>query len=55
MTSKGAEKMQNDTLGVDISKDNLDAHRLSDGVSRRFANEKKRRWGVRQMACSRVC
>jgi transposase len=40
MTSKGAEKMQNDTIGVDISKDHLDAHRLSDGVSRRFANDK---------------
>ena len=40
MTSKGAEKMQNDTIGVDISKDHLDAHRLGDGASRRFANDK---------------
>jgi transposase len=32
--------MQNDTIGVDISKDHLDAHRLSDGASRRFANDK---------------
>ena len=40
MTSKGAEKMQNDTIGVDISKDHLDAHRLGDGESRRFANDK---------------
>jgi transposase len=40
MTSKGAEKMQNDTIGVDVSKDHLDAHRLSDGLSRRFANDK---------------
>ena len=32
--------MSNDTIGVDISKDSLDAHRLSDGVSRRFPNEK---------------
>ena len=40
MTSKGAEKMQNDTIGVDISKDHLDAHRLADGAIRRFANDK---------------
>jgi len=40
MTSKGAEKMKNDTIGVDVSKDHLDAHRLSDGVNRRFANDK---------------
>jgi hypothetical protein len=40
MTSKGAEKTQNDTIGVAISKYHLDAHRLSDGVSRRFANDK---------------
>ncbi|MCA0002243.1 MULTISPECIES: IS110 family transposase [unclassified Mesorhizobium] len=31
--------MTNDTIGVDISKDHLDAHRLSDGASRRFAND----------------
>ena len=40
MTSKGAEKMQNDTIGVDISKDHLDAHRLADGAIRHFANDK---------------
>jgi transposase len=40
MTSKGAEKMLNDTIGVDISKDHLDAHRLGDGESRRFTNDK---------------
>ena len=40
MTSRGAEKMQNDTIGVDVSKDHLDAHRLADGASRRFANDK---------------
>jgi hypothetical protein len=28
MTSKGAEKMQNDTIGVDISKHHFDPHRL---------------------------
>ena len=32
--------MNNDTIGVDISKDHLDAHRLIDGVSRRFSNDK---------------
>ena len=40
MTSRGAEKMNQDTIGVDVSKDALDAHRLSDGASRRFANDK---------------
>ena len=40
MTSKGAEKMKNDTIGVDISKDHFDAHRLSDGASRRFGNDR---------------
>lgn len=32
--------MNNDTIGVDVSKDCLDAHRLIDGASRRFANDK---------------
>lgn len=32
--------MNQDTIGVDVSKDHLDAHRLIDGVSRRFANDK---------------
>ena len=32
--------MNNDTIGVDVSKDHLDAHRLADGASRRFANDK---------------
>lgn len=32
--------MINNTIGVDISKDHLDAHRMSDGASRRFANDK---------------
>lgn len=31
--------MTNDTIGVDISKDHLDAHRMSDGACRRFAND----------------
>lgn len=31
--------MTNDTIGVDISKDHLDAHRMSDGANRRFAND----------------
>ena len=33
--------MNNDTIGVDVSKDHLDAHRLADGASRRFANDKR--------------
>jgi transposase len=40
MTSRGAEKMKNDTIGVDVSKENLDAHRLADDATRRFANDK---------------
>jgi transposase len=32
--------MNKDTIGIDISKDNLDAHRLAGGVNRRFANDK---------------
>jgi transposase len=31
--------MTNDTIGVDISKDHLDAYRMSDAKSRRFAND----------------
>jgi transposase len=40
MTSRGAEKMNNHTIGVDVSKDHLDAYRLTDGATRRFANDK---------------
>ena len=32
--------MTNDTIGVDVSKDHLDAHRMSSGANRRFANDK---------------
>jgi transposase len=32
--------MTNDTIGVDISKDHLDAYRIGDGASRCFANDK---------------
>jgi transposase len=32
--------MTNDTIGVDISKDHLDAHRMSDATSRRFTNDR---------------
>jgi transposase len=32
--------MKNDTIGVDVSKDHLDAYRLADGAARRFANTK---------------
>ena len=38
MTSRGAEKMIAHTIGIDISKDQLDAYRCGDGESRRFAN-----------------
>ncbi len=31
--------MNPSTIGVDVSKDGLDAHRLADGASRRFAND----------------
>ena len=31
-------KMANDRIGIDISKDNLDVYRLSDGRAARFAN-----------------
>jgi transposase len=40
MTSRGAEKMNTDTIGVDVSKDHLDADGLADGAGRRFANDK---------------
>ena len=40
MTSIGAEKMTQNTVGVDISKHWLDAHRLIDGASRRFNNNR---------------
>ena len=30
--------MTNDSIGIDISKDHLDVHRLSDGAAARFAN-----------------
>ncbi len=32
--------MNSDTIGIDVSKDYLDAHRLTDNASRRFANDK---------------
>ena len=37
-TRTGDEKVMNTTIGIDISKDHLDAHRLTDGASARFAN-----------------
>lgn len=33
--------MKHDTIGVDVSKDHLDAYRLADGAARRFANDKR--------------
>ena len=41
MTSRGAEKMKNITIGVDVSKDHLDAHRLADSATQRFANHEE--------------
>lgn len=38
MTSKGSEKMTEITIGIDISKDHLDAHRLPGGEHERFDN-----------------
>jgi transposase len=40
MTSRGAEKMKQDTIGVDISKDTLDVHPMAGGANRRFTNDK---------------
>ncbi len=40
MTSKGTEKMTLSTIGMDISKDFLDVHRLPDGETQRFDNTK---------------
>ena len=33
--------MNNNTIGVDVSKDHLDVHKLADGAARRFANDKR--------------
>ena len=33
--------MNHDTIGVDVSKDHLDAHRLTDCAAPRFANDKR--------------
>lgn len=41
MTSKGQEKMTNYTIGVDISKDFFDVHRLPDHETARFDNTRK--------------
>jgi hypothetical protein len=40
-TSGGMEKMKHVTIGVDVSKDHIDAHRLADGAARRFANDQR--------------
>ena len=39
--------MTNDSIGIDISKDNLDVYRLSDGRAARFANAAA---GLRELA-----
>jgi transposase len=41
MTSKGHLKMRDLTIGVDISKDKLDVHRLDDGTFAQFPNTKR--------------
>ena len=41
MTSKGTEKMTELTIGVDISKDTLDAYRLPDEKHHQFSNDQK--------------
>ena len=33
--------MTQTTIGIDISKDRLDAHRLPEGTAKRFSNDKK--------------
>jgi transposase len=38
MTSMGAEEMTKTTIGVDVSRDHLDAHRWPDGAARRFSS-----------------
>ena len=43
MTSIGAEKMTQNIVGVDISKDWLDAHRRTDAADKRFDNTKQGR------------
>ncbi len=40
MTGTGDEKVMNDTIGIDIPKDHLDTHRLSDGKAKRFTNDR---------------
>ena len=49
MTSKGQEKMSHSmahtldeiTIGIDISKDNLDVHLHPEGIARQFPNDRK--------------
>ncbi len=40
MTSRGVEKMTLSTIGIDISKDHLDVHRLPAAEAWRFSNDK---------------
>ena len=48
MTSMGTGKMSQTTIGVDVSKDHLDAHRLPGGDILRVTNDAK---GHRQLIC----
>jgi transposase len=40
MTRTGDERIMTDTIGIDISKDHLDTHRLSNGNKARFKNDR---------------
>ena len=47
--------MKNDTIGVDVSKDHLDAHRLADGADPAFRQRQGRSQGAHQMARGDAC
>lgn len=55
MTRTGNEKIMNNTIGIDISKDHLDAHRLSDGNSARFTNDRIGLTSLKAWIGSRRC
>ena len=47
--------MSEATIGIDVSKDHLDAHRLPDGAARQFANTKNGLMQlIRWIGCSSV-
>ena len=49
MTSMGTGKMNKPTIGVDVSKDYLDAARWPDGETRRVTNDAKGRYPYREL------